>query len=185
MQSIIAGKQSPNYVSISCLRNSDVFTAVKVVSQDIATNPIKLIRDDDNVISDDLNYLLNVKPNETMTAWTFKFALAANLLLSGNAYARVYRDKQGKPLELRLIKPSWVTIYRDENDVLTYKINDDDAREYELAAADILHYKYFSTNGIVGISPLHSLRNEVEVQDSGNRMLMNFFSIPGYTVGEP
>ena len=176
MQSIIAGKQSPNYVSISYLRNSDVFTAVKVVSQDIATNPIKLISDEDNVISDDLNYLLNVKPNETMTAWTFKFALAANLLLSGNAYARIYRDKQGNPVELRLIKPSWVTIYRDESDVLTYKINDDDAREYDLVSADILHYKYFSTNGIVGISPLHSLRNEVEVQDSGNRMLMNFFN---------
>lgn len=176
MQAIIAGKQSPNYVSISHLRNSDVFTAVKVVSQDIATNPIKLISDEDNVISDDLNYLLNVKPNETMTAWTFRFALAANLLLSGNAYARIYRDKQGDPVELRLIKPSWVTIYRDENDVLTYKINDDDAREYDLAAADILHYKYFSTNGIVGISPLHSLRNEVEVQDSGNRMLVNFFN---------
>lgn len=176
MQAIIAGKQSPNYVSVSYLRNSDVFTAVKVVSQDIATNPIKLISDEDNVISDDLNYLLNVKPNETMTAWTFKFALAANLLLSGNAYARVYRDKQGKPLELRLIKPSWVTIYRDENDVLTYKINDDDAREYDLAADDILHYKYFSTNGIVGISPLHSLKNEVAAQDSGNRMLMDFFN---------
>lgn len=176
MQAIIAGKQSPNYVSISYLRNSDVFTAVKVVSQDIATNPIKLISNEDNVISDDLNYLLNVKPNETMTAWTFKFALAANLLLSGNAYARIYRDKQGNPVELRLIKPSWVTIYRDENDVLTYKINDDDAREYDLAADDILHYKYFSTNGIVGISPLHSLKNEVAAQDSGNRMLMDFFN---------
>jgi HK97 family phage portal protein len=175
MQAIIAGAQSPNYVSASFLKNSDVFTAVKVVSQDIATNPIKLMDNDDNVLSDDLNYLLNIKPNGTMTAWSFKFALTANLLLTGNAYARIYRDKKDKPIELRLIKPSWITIYKDSDDNLMYQVNDEDGHQYELAPDNILHYKYFSSNGIIGLSPLHSLRNEVDVQDAGNQMLMNFF----------
>ena len=63
---------NPRYVPIDKLRNSDVFTAVNVISNDIATNPIKLESDNVNHIADDnfsdLNYLLNVKPNDYVSA---------------------------------------------------------------------------------------------------------------------
>lgn len=64
------------YTSAMAIRNSDVFTAVQIISQDIASSPIQLmvngIAEEDN----DLNYLLNVKPNDLTDAWHFKFAMA-------------------------------------------------------------------------------------------------------------
>ena len=92
----------PTYTSIDYLKNSDVFTAVNVIANDIATNPIKLEAKNINHIADvdQLDYLLNVKPNEQMSARYFKYAMAANLLLNGNAYARIYKLKNGEVIEI-------------------------------------------------------------------------------------
>lgn len=164
-----------NYSSVSNLKNSDVFTAVKVLSQDIADNPIVQYNDGVDEISKELNYLLNVKPNDFMSARALKFALSANLLLTGNAYARIERVK-GEIYAIYLARPSWTTIEQDPNSGrLTYDINDDDGHHFKLDQDDVLHFKDFSTNGIFGKSPLYSLKREIEVQQSGLNMLTSFF----------
>lgn len=77
------------YVGVHALRNSDVFTAVRVIASDLATNPIEY---NDKRISG----LLNKAPNDHMTAWSFKFALVANMLLNGNSFARVTKNLADK-----------------------------------------------------------------------------------------
>lgn len=172
---------NPRYVPIDKLRNSDVFTAVNVIANDIATNPIKLESDNVNHISDsnfsDLNYLLNVKPNDYMSARDFKYALAANLLLTGNGYARILRSNRSKtPMSLTLLKPSWVTLELDDDTgTIRYNIQDNTHNPYYLDPADILHVKFLSTNGLVGASPLYSLVDEVALQKQGNKLLNDFF----------
>lgn len=169
------GGSGGKYVSVKYLKNSDIFTAAKVVAQDIATNPIQLLENDENIIDDDLNYLLNVRPNEAMTARSFKFALAVNLLLAGNAYAQIIKTTRGKVIELRLLSPSWVQIYQHRDQSLYYEITDDDGNNFVLENDEILHYKYFTTDGLLGMSPLYALETEVAIQDSGNGLLKDFF----------
>ena len=81
---------------IGALRNSDVFTAVRVIASDLATNPIEY---SDKRIS----VLLNKAPNDHMTAWGFKFALAANMLLNGNSFARVTKNPSGQVTGFELV----------------------------------------------------------------------------------
>lgn len=172
---------NPRYLPVDKLRNSDVFTAVNVIANDIATNPIKLESDNVNHISDsnfsDLNYLLNVKPNDYMSARDFKYSMAANLLLTGNGYARILRsNRRNKPMSLVLLKPSWVTLeVDDDTQAIRYNIQDNTHNPYYLEPEDILHVKFLSTNGLVGASPLYSLVDEVTLQKQGNKLLNDFF----------
>lgn len=171
----------PRYTPISYLTNSDVFTAVNVISNDIATNPIRLESQNVNHIADnqfdDLNYLLNVKPNDYMTARTFKYAMAANLLLNGNAYAKIYKTKKGEILSLSLLQPSWVTVFQDtETGKVVYEVQDGTSKPYKLQVEDVLHVKFLTTNALVGASPLYALSDELRMQKGGNNLLTDFFN---------
>lgn len=170
---------SQEYTSVDKLQNSNVFTAVNVIANDIATNPIKLESDNVNHIADenfsDLNYLLNVKPNSYMSARDFKYALTANLLLTGNGYARILKTKAGQPLSLVLLYPSWVTVEIDEDSNIRYVIQDNTHNPYILTPDEIIHVKFLSTNGLIGTSPLYSLADEMKLQKQGNKLLNDFF----------
>lgn len=167
------------YTSVDKLQNSNVFTAVNVIANDIATNPIKLESDNVNHIADenfsDLNYLLNVKPNSYMSARDFKYALTANLLLTGNGYARILKTKAGQPMSLVLLYPSWVTLEIDEDSNIRYVIQDNTHNPYILTPDEIIHVKFLSTNGLIGTSPLYSLADEMKLQKQGNKLLNDFF----------
>lgn len=167
------------YTSVDKLQNSNVFTAVNVIANDIATNPIKLESDNVNHIADenfsDLNYLLNVKPNSYMSARDFKYALTANLLLTGNGYARILKTKAGQPMSLVLLYPSWVTVEIDEDSNIRYVIQDNTHNPYILAPDEIIHVNFLSTNGLIGTSPLYSLADEMKLQKQGNKLLNDFF----------
>jgi len=168
------------YSPISGLHNSDVFTAVNVIANDIATNPIKLEAENINHIADNrfdsLNYLLNVKPNDQMSARYFKYAMMANMLLTGNGYARIFKLKSGEAMELQLLQPSWVQVLQnDTTGDIYYRVQDGLHDPYDLQADDVLHVRFLTTNGIIGRSPLYALQDEVSIQQGGNKLLKDFF----------
>ncbi|MGO2267797.1 phage portal protein [Vagococcus salmoninarum] len=171
--SLTSDNQS-DFTSIRALRNSDVFTAIKVIASDIASSELQLIKS--GLVEEEakLSYLINVKPNQLMDGWHFKFALAANMLLNGNSFAEIIRNGE-EVAELRLLLNSEVSLIQNENGTLTYEKKEGTA-SIKLAAHDVLHFKYFSQDGIVGLSPLHSLKDELNVQEAGNNTLYNFFS---------
>ena len=172
---------SISYAPISALKNSDVFTAINVIANDIATNPIRLEAENINHIADSrfdgLNYLLNVKPNDQVSARYFKYAMMVNMLLTGNAYARLFKvPSTGDVVEIQLLQPSWVHVFQDENtsDVY-YQIQDGQHDPYNVPQDEILHIRYLTTNGIMGRSPLYALADEIAIQHGGNKLLKDFF----------
>ena len=86
---------------ISSLRNSDVFTAIDIISKDIASTSIQF-NDKDSYLDDDKKILklLNRRPNPYLDAWHFKYIIVANMLLNGNSYVEIVRDDKGQPIEL-------------------------------------------------------------------------------------
>lgn len=161
------------YTDIKALKNSDVFTAVKIIASDIASSPIELIEDKMVMTSHDLDYLLNVRPSEEVDGWHFRFALAVNMLLNGNSFAEIIRE-DSKIKSLRLLKNSSVTLLENDTNDLVYRISEE-TQKRDLSSKDILHFRYFSQDGVVGISPLYSLKDELDIQDAGNKTLFNFF----------
>lgn len=164
--------EGTNYTSISALKNSDVFTAVKILAQDMASNPIVLLKNGIVQKPSHITHLLNKKPNKNTTGWHMKFALAVNALLAGNGYAEILFDKTGNVTGFELLKPSEVSIIQeDDHSIVSYLVGN----EREVSQENMIHLKFFSYDGIIGRSPLMSLQVEIDLQNKGNKNLLGFF----------
>ncbi|WP_288395457.1 phage portal protein [uncultured Vagococcus sp.] len=168
-----------SYVGLKGLKNSDVLTATTIVAGDIARFPIIKKDLDGNIVQDEkLNYLMNVRSTKKTTAHAWKFAMAVNTILCGNSYSRILRDPvTNEPLEYVFYPPSSVSI-ESENDYETYYYMiypPHGNRQIRCEPEDIIHWKFFSHDTIYGRSPLLSLDDEINLQDSGIATLLKFF----------
>lgn len=174
----MTSSDSATYVGAGALRNADVYTAIRVIASDIANNPIQ-------GTNDKTAKLLNENPNPQMNGFNFKFALAVNLLLNGNAFAEITRDNNGRPTQLNFIKNSEMVVKQDDQSgQVTYNYQPNNLKRRQITPVNMLHFKYFTQDGIVGISPLYALRDQISVQKSGNNLLRGFFQngVNGTTV---
>ncbi|WP_125708063.1 phage portal protein [Companilactobacillus zhongbaensis] len=162
------------YYGANAINNSDVFSAIRILASDVASSPIQLLRGETLAVKDKYFNLLNKKPNDLIDGFHLKFALMANLLLNGNAYAEI--DDVDNPREIKFVKNSSMTVKQDEDSgALIYEISNSKNQTRRVKPSHILHFKYFSQDGVTGVSPLMSLRDELNLQKTGNKMLMGFY----------
>src|SRR5699024_8426584 len=120
--------------------------------------------------------LINIKPNPYYSGYQFKFILVANSLLNGESFAEVVRDEKGNIVELYHVKNSEISYKQDEYTKykLVYKIRNG-SKTRRLPSTDILHIKFFTLDGIKGISPLCALKDDMDTQRNSKKFLSNFF----------
>lgn len=157
------------YSSIKAMRNSDVYAAVKIIASDVASSDLLA-----GTKENDISKLFNSKPNSYMSAWHYKFSQVANMLLNGNAFSLIERDEKDNPIAIHPLLNSNMNIEQLDDGTVVYKYSDD-GTETILKASEVLHYKYFSTDGLTGISPLYALKYELQQQEKGNNLLTSFF----------
>ncbi|MBC6310143.1 phage portal protein [Listeria sp. FSL L7-1582] len=173
---LVGQMDNVRYMGLSALKNSDVLAGISILAGDIASSPVRLLqKNGSGEYDEELDYLLNIKPNNVMNAYDFKFSLIVNAITCGNGYAVIRRFRE-KPIQLDFIKPSNVVIEQDTktHDVY-YRISFYQNREEILPASDVLHLKFFTTDGIQGRSCLLSLEDEIAMQENGIQTLRNFF----------
>lgn len=167
------------YIGVSSLKNSDVLTAVSHVASNVARFPyaIKDEKTGDIVSGDELSYLLNKKPNANLDGYHWKFAMAVNAILSGDSYSRIVRDPiSDKPAMLEFYLPSQTFLNDSNPNNLIYEFTPNNAnRSIVEPAQNVIHWKFFSYDGIHGRSPLLSLGDEIGLQESGIDTLKRFF----------
>jgi HK97 family phage portal protein len=165
-----------DFVGETALLQSDIFTAVRIIAGDLASAKYKV---DNNAFVADL---LNKKANSATTSTNFLFVLIANMILNGNGFAHIERDKNGKVTGLRNLKSSQVSILEsDDGKELGYRVMFADGTR-EVNYEDMIHLKTFTVDGKVGISPLYSLKPELSMLKNGNGLLAGFFK-RGVNVG--
>lgn len=173
---------SGRYIGISALKNSDVLTAVSYVASSVARFPLVVLDDEKNETKKikSVDYLLNKHPNDTLSAYHWKFIMTVNAILTGDAFTRIIRDpKTGDPLELQYFPTSQT--YIDDSDVKNIKyeftpINiKGDSNTIIVDANDVIHFMFFTYDGIHGRSPLLSLGDEIGLQEDGISTLRRFF----------
>lgn len=160
------------YTSVGAIRNSDIFTAVSIIASDVASSPLQIIKNGLPQKDNQLTELINSQPNEVMDGWHLKFALAVNMLLNGNSFAEIQR-KGNKIQAIELLPNSSVTVTQTDNGELRYNVGE---KKRRVKPEDILHFKFFTQDGLTGLSPLYALRDEMKIQKTGNKMISNFFS---------
>ncbi|QBX23978.1 portal protein [Streptococcus phage Javan170] len=185
ISSVLAGDVSQQYLGVSALKNSDVLTATSIIAGDIARFP--LLKKDitgDIIHDEDINYLLNVKSTNNASARTWKFAMAVNAILTGNSFSRILRDpKTGQALQFQFYRPSETTVEETDNHEIIYTFTDTlTAKQVKCFAHDVIHWKFFSHDTILGRSPLLSLGDEIDLQKGGINTLIKFFK-DGFSSG--
>lgn len=167
----MSSNDSSVFVGAGALRNSDVFAAINIIANDLASNRILVPK------SSVLETKLNERPNSNMSGRDFKFALAAQMLLSGNSFALITEDG------FQFVPNSQMTVQQDDvTGQLTYIYTPNGQRSRQIAPENILHIKNFTQDGAVGISPLYALQDEVALQKKGNGLLKGFFDSPSRNV---
>ncbi|MZU59149.1 phage portal protein [Lactiplantibacillus plantarum] len=167
----MSSNDSSVFVGAGALRNSDIYAAINIIANDLASNRILVPK------SSVLETRLNDKPNANMSGRDFKFALAAQMLLSGNSFALITDNG------FQFIPNSQMTVEQDDvSGALTYVYTPNGQRSRQIAPDSILHFKSFTQDGAVGISPLYALQDELVLQRKGNGLLKGFFDSPSRNV---
>lgn len=166
------------------------FRCISIINNILGSTPIKVIQDlpdgTTKEVKNEIFELLQNRPNHVQTGQEFREALGLNLLLNGNAYARVFRTSRGKATNLWVIPSQDVTpVVLDGGDVV-YQVDqtylDNVAYTETLTQDEVLHIKMMG-NGYMGLSPIQYGANCFDVASSQDTYVSNSFSSGGQPRG--
>lgn len=130
---------------------SAFFNGVDQLSTDIAKMPKAIYRKTDRVReklnTHPANYLIATAPNDLMTAFDFWRTIVLLMLLKGEAFVKIHRNKTTGEEEFFDIMDNEKVDVKKSKMQLIYTVDGD-----QISSADILHFKGFTLNGIRGIS---------------------------------
>ncbi|CAM3291719.1 phage portal protein [Vagococcus fessus] len=176
IESIIGRSMSSSYTGINALKNSDVLAGISIIAGDVASFPI-VQKNKKGTIEDmgDLSYILNTKATTNAGARSWRFSMVVQSILNGNSYSRILKDSRGKVWGLEYFPPSEVLVEQDtETKELRYTFASD-GKNIICEPEEVFHLKMFTSDTVFGRSPLLSLKEDIELQESGRNTLSKFF----------
>ncbi|QKJ41714.1 phage portal protein [Bacillus altitudinis] len=155
------------------LKHPDVFSCINVLSDDIAKLSVHMFRRLGENISGERDHpvfkLLYLKPNQYMTAFTWKKLMMTHVCMWGNAYSLILSDKAGDIKTLIPLNPANTHPYLDpKTGELWYETIINNKRA-ELHAEEVLHFKGMTEDGIVGLSPIRVARENIGAQSAATK----------------
>ncbi len=171
------------YKTSLALTLSAVYRCVEVITNGVASLPVKLYRVDKNgykyELHNELSYILSKKPSEKINAFTFYKLIVKDILMNGNAYALIMRDGKGNVTGLQYIQAGLVSPL-DLGDRIEYVVTGIKGR---VRQKDILHWMNYTDNGVYGVSVLTYARRTLGIADAGDTAAQNFFKSGGCSSG--
>ena len=171
------------YKTSQSLALSAVYRCVEVITNGVASLPVKLYRTDEKgfkyEIHNNLSFILSKKPTGKINAFTFYKLIVKDILLMGNAYALILRDDNGEIIGLQYIQAGLVSPI-DKVDRIEYQVT---GIKGFVRQEDILHFMNYTDNGVYGISVLTHARRTLGIADYGENASENFYKSGGCTTG--
>jgi HK97 family phage portal protein len=173
----------------TALQLSVVWACVRLISQTIATLPAMVYRGDganNRVVAADhpLYSLLHDQPNAEMTAVEFWETMVACVLMTGNGYARKDYNGVGDVISLWPMAPDRMTVRRMPDGSLRYTFSPHYGATEEFDEDQLFHIKGWSTNGMVGLSPIAYARNSlgtaIAAEEAAGKFFANGLSASGF-----
>lgn len=168
------------YTNEYAMKLSAVYRAVNCISDAVAQLPCEVykvdkkgykIKDRNNPVFN----ILNAKPNARMTRYTFISLLVQSMLLKGNAYALISRNKEGKVEQLIFIPSDYISIIPPKYiyQPVSYQVT---GLEGKIESKDMIHILNQTYDGVIGISTLQFARNSLGLYHDSEKFASNFFS---------
>lgn len=171
------------YKTSQSLALSAVYRCVEVITNGVASLPVKLYRTDKKgfkyEMHNNLSFILSKKPTGKINAFTFYKLIVKDILLQGNAYALILRNEKGEVIGLQYIQAGLVSPI-DRGDRIEYQVT---GIKGFVRQEDILHFMNYTDNGVYGISVLTHARRTLGIADYGENASENFYKSGGCTTG--
>lgn len=141
------------------LQLATVWACVRLISETLATLPFRFYqRNADGsrtpATGHDLYTILHDQPNADMTAAVFWEVVVASMLLWGNAYIEIIRSGKSV-ISLHFLMPARMIIRRLSSGAWEYRYRDaTTSAERVIPEANLMHIPAFSTDGVLGLSPI-------------------------------
>ncbi|MFJ2360426.1 phage portal protein [Pseudomonas fluorescens] len=184
----VGGKRTKSGVKVTtktALSISMVWSCVKILSESLSGLPLKLYEDKQGtrslIAGNDPMLKLLRKPNPYMTMLNFLKFVVVNMALRGNAFALIERNRNGDPIGLVPLDGRTVKI--DTEDDLIYWVTPSEGAPYPVSPEHMLHFKLFSLDGIVGLSPIEHQAETMGLAKAGQQWSARFMRKGGFTGG--
>ena len=168
---------------------STVYRCVDLISDSVAVLPLKTYLLDEGGFKKEYKthpayMILDLEPNEDMTRFVFFKTLMASVLLTGNGYAYIERDRNLNLLQLIYIPTSQVTIVyiADKNGIMRKRYQVVGFKEL-VEPKDMIHVLNFSYDGIIGVSTLTHARQTLGIATKSEEHASGFFESGGAVSG--
>jgi HK97 family phage portal protein len=140
----------------SALHGTTVLACVRVISETLASLPAHVYERAGNQRRLAVEYpayrLIHRQPNPEITSFEFREWMQNNVLIYGNGYAVIERDRFGDPVALWPQIASRVLAYRSPGTKeLWYRVHNA-GQSIEVPAVNMLHIRGFAVGGLVGRS---------------------------------
>jgi HK97 family phage portal protein len=180
--------------ALTALGSPAVLAAVRILSSSIASLPLKVYRRTDQGKEPDpehpLYAVLYERPNTEQTSFEWRELLQIHLLLYGNAYCVIERDRAGRVIELWPLRPDQVFLSRPKSSgpiVYTWRPTATPVRSF--SAERILHIRWLcQDSGVLGVSPITLAREAIGLSLASEEYGGRFFSNnanPGGVITHP
>jgi len=150
----------------AAMKVSAVSACVEIISNAIGMLPVFVMDSESkqHLRTHPLGRVLWERPNEAMSPFVFFRLMECQRLLRGNAYAWIYRDGYGEPVELIPLPPAACDpVIEPGTGKLWYLASEPrSGLACKLDPADILHFKAYSPDGIRGVSVLHRAQQTLQ-----------------------
>lgn len=135
-----------------------ILACVRFLAQSLASMPGHVMRTLPNgrkeTASDlPVSYVLSKRPNAWQSWYEWVELCVYHCALHGNSYSRIIAGGRGFCSELRPIHPTRVEPMRMSDYSVAYKVLDGDGQWRTYDAEKILHVRWLSDNGLVGMVP--------------------------------
>lgn len=168
---------------------STVYRCVDLLSGSLAVLPLLTYETDGRGFrqldgTHPVSRLLQLEPNEQMTAFTFFKTMVSSMILTGNAYAYIDRGEDLRPEQLVFIPTQKVGVVwvRDSRGI--------ERKRYQVAGMlklvepkDMIHILNFSYDGITGVSTLQHARQTLGIATDSEENASSFLKSGGSLSG--
>lgn len=174
---------SPVVTSDSAMQVAAFYRGVTFIATQIAKLPWAVKNVEQEEINDDVSKLLNLAPNEEMSAFMFRLLAVSQAIIEGNFYAEIERSISGRPIALWPIPTRTVEVLRTTSGKIVYKITQEKGTAF-LNPMDVFHLKNFHTkDGIVGQGVVAYGAEVLGISLAANQMASGLFSNGGVPSG--
>ena len=156
-----------------------IYAAVTRIAGALATMPVSLYKGTELQADDPLHWLVHLRANRMMSAYTFKRAVMGWVLTQGTGYAAKVLDDAGRVRELRVLDPRWVTpMIEEESGELWYVVNVPGLQQEVLHSWYVLAFHHMTLDGVSALRPVDILNGAVKyVEDVRTFSLTNLGGI--------